>query len=545
MRNTPWGVGRGVEGPGRPKNERPPMAAPREPGVMEEAPAEQSSAAAAAQDDQAAALEAAPEVMEEGPAAAVQEEAAGGGALVVEDEENVFLEDEEDWEYDGHGTHGPSPMGVAAASAAHPKTSAAAPDGGRLGTRSKRPASTPGGRGTGSKSPLGEAYRHAQAAQNLIQGTGFASPLPGMSKVEASARLAAVKDLLRSEIDQLSQAVETMNEMDEAEIEAHILMHASPGHGQLAARRGIAAPRINPWLRSPSATGEPSPANKRGFTRSSLKGQARPVSAWSGALHSKNLRSVYGNEKRGAEWEQELSQYEQGLRRSAEVYGVQNVAGQGGRQQLSLRPTSALRSRTSSATNSRQRPASAMSERQRQDAVQCGELGEDVAFRDALVARGQRRQALDLREAVDLREEGQERDEGEDRKDREGGGDSGTRGTAVTNPFEGAAGEDRGRGEGGGEGGGKALDGEVGIATMITKALDAKRRASMFMASSDKFQARSDSFLYRLAELAAEAGYPPPGEGEGSGPTNSTASMSRTKDLMDHDVVHDHFSVSV
>lgn len=93
------------------------MAAPREPGVMEEAPAEQSSAAAAAQDDQAAALEAAPEVMEEGPAAAVQEEAAGGGALVVEDEENVFLEDEEDWEYDGHGTHGPSPMGVAAASA--------------------------------------------------------------------------------------------------------------------------------------------------------------------------------------------------------------------------------------------------------------------------------------------------------------------------------------------------------------------------------------------------------------------------------------------
>ena len=279
----------------------------------------------------------------EGPAAGVQEEeAAAGEAGVVEDEENMFLEDEEDWGYDSHGTHGsgPSPdKGGAAASAAHPKTAAAAPQGGRLGTGSRRPASKPGGRGTGSKSPLGEAYRHAQAAQNLLQGTGFASPLPGMSKVEAAARLAAVKDLLRSEIDQLSQAVESMNEMDEAEIEAHMLMHASPGHGQLAARRGIAAPQIDPWLRSPSATGEPSPANKRGFTRSSLKGQARPVSASSGALQSKNLRSVYGNEKRGAEWEHELSQYEQGLRCSAQVYGVQSVAGRGGRKQLSLRPT--------------------------------------------------------------------------------------------------------------------------------------------------------------------------------------------------------------
>ena len=83
---------------------------------------------------------------------------------------------------------------------------------------SKRPKSKHGGRHynqacqSGVTSSTEQIHQHMTAAQNLVQ-TGIARHTPqkgilGMSRVEAIARLSAVKDLLRGEIDQLSKAVD-------------------------------------------------------------------------------------------------------------------------------------------------------------------------------------------------------------------------------------------------------------------------------------------------------------------------------------------------
>jgi len=83
---------------------------------------------------------------------------------------------------------------------------------------SKRPKSKHGGRHynqarqSGVNSSTEQIHQHMTTAQNLVQ-TGIARHTPqkgilGMSRVEAIARLSAVKDLLRGEIDQLSKAVD-------------------------------------------------------------------------------------------------------------------------------------------------------------------------------------------------------------------------------------------------------------------------------------------------------------------------------------------------
>jgi hypothetical protein len=83
---------------------------------------------------------------------------------------------------------------------------------------SKRPKSKHAGRHynqarqSGVTSSTEQIHQHMSTAHNLVQ-TGIARNTPqkgilGMSRVEAIARLSAVKDLLRGEIDQLSKAVD-------------------------------------------------------------------------------------------------------------------------------------------------------------------------------------------------------------------------------------------------------------------------------------------------------------------------------------------------
>lgn len=80
---------------------------------------------------------------------------------------------------------------------------------------SKRPKSKHEGRHYNQARQSGvteQIHQHVTTAQKLVQ-TGIARHTPqkgilGMSRVEAIARLSAVKDLLRGEIDQLSKAVD-------------------------------------------------------------------------------------------------------------------------------------------------------------------------------------------------------------------------------------------------------------------------------------------------------------------------------------------------
>ena len=125
----------------------------------------------------------------------------------ADDDDGVILDDDEDWEGDRSaavpGGKGTSPQ--------HP----ASGDGNASPNASpKRPVLQPGGRRP-SAATLGQVYARVDSAQSLLQ-KGTSPGSPGMSHVEAAARMSAVKDLLRSEIQHLSQAVEQLDSMSVA-----------------------------------------------------------------------------------------------------------------------------------------------------------------------------------------------------------------------------------------------------------------------------------------------------------------------------------------
>ena len=165
------------------------------------------------------------------------------------------------------------------------------------------------------------AYRRSDFSKKLLQGVG-ASPQPAMSRIEAAARMSAVKDLLRSEIDQLSQAVEKLDLMQDGKMDV-------ASRQLLASRRGVPPPyslEVS-FLQTPSPNGSSSPAKGRWFAHSSLQGRTRAISASPGSLHKTAMRATCGSDKRGNEWQREMTRYEQDLRRSAAIYGVQHMNG--------------------------------------------------------------------------------------------------------------------------------------------------------------------------------------------------------------------------
>ena len=161
-----------------------------------------------------------------------------------------IIEDEEDWEYEGQVK---SEKDHLAAGRSTPASShGAKPAGGSCGS-----------------AVLGDAYRHADAAQLLLTGLDTDSPKPAMSRVEAAARVAAVKDLLRSELDHLSQAVERLDSLREDEL---TLGPAQPAGLNLAEAR-LASRRGQPGPCPIDTNQSPGPVKYRGFTRSSQHGQ--------------------------------------------------------------------------------------------------------------------------------------------------------------------------------------------------------------------------------------------------------------------------------
>ena len=181
-------------------------------------------------------------------------DAADESLNIIEDEEDWDDERQEDWAKESRNDT--APQESRDDTAPHPASPVGRPPGGSSGA-----------------ALLSDAYKHAGAAQHLLADLEPESPQPAMSRVEAAARMAAVKDLLRSELDQLSQAVERLDSLQEGDLD---LGAAQARVAALPSSRGKVGP-------GGTCAAPPAPGAHRGFTRSTQYGQVWNVTVeyWS------------------------------------------------------------------------------------------------------------------------------------------------------------------------------------------------------------------------------------------------------------------------
>ena len=386
---------------------------------------------------------------------------------------DVFLEDDEDWEYE------------------------AAP--GNVLQLGQTPANAENA--VAARAPGAERMSPPDSSAAAMFRAGFS---PTTSRVEAVARMAAVKDLLCSEIKQIDEAIKgltTEGRMDYSVVRSHL-------------RRSVPVP-VPLRAGSPSAPSRSPNRGGRGCTRSSLTGQQRPASAQpasarSSILHKNSLVATYGDARRGGEWSQEMaryrSTYEESVQRAAAAYGVQRMGRgtqtrgrKGGRERG--RPASAIGIQGAAGIDSGVSPMPT-------------DVGDtSVGADDAHVAA-----TTTTSESMVSPPQGGDNDDS-----RSQGATSG----AVATVDEGggktegcqmhAIHSDSGGREGTGIGTANSVSMDAqkeattvlpkdisgGIAAMIVQALEAKKRASAYMQYSHTYNDRQDSFLDRLAALQA------------------------------------------